>query len=377
MRKLMLLAGVAALGVSMPVLAKEQGRGGGRGQGQAAHGQKQGGGQASAERGRGRGEARAGHGRGHGQARAERRGGGHDVARGQGNRGPERRLNRDERRIERAIQQERRLVRQARRDDSRPERSLRGDERRLDRQVRIDRRDWRGWTDRRLARHDRFGGDPVRSHGRRLAVGSGGCPPGLARQNAFCMPPGQLRRARFIGQRLAFANLGYNVPERYRYRFIDDDRFFYRYGNDATVYRFDRSTRLVSSVIPLNSTGLFLGEPLPLGYEVYNVPFGYRNYYQDSDDYLYRYDSNAIYRVNTESMLIEGVVALLTGGTGGLGALGVGDQLPLGYDAYNVPFDHRDTYYDTDDSMYRYADGSIYQVDPQTRLIEAIISLLV
>ena len=191
------------------------------------------------------------------------------------------------------------------------------------------------------------------------------------------MPPGQLRKARLIGQRLAIANLGYNVPERYRYRFVDDDRFFYRYGNDWTVYRFDRSTRLVSSIIPLSATGLFLGEPLPLGYQVYNVPFGYRNYYQDSDDYLYRYDRNAIYRVNTESMLVEGVVALLTGGTGGLGALGVGDRLPIGYDAYNVPFDYRDTYYDTGDSMYRYADGSIYQVDPQTRLIEAVISLLV
>jgi hypothetical protein len=47
------------------------------------------------------------------------------------------------------------------------------------------------------------------------------------------------------------------------------------------------------------------------------------------------------------------------------------------YDAYNVPLDYRDTYYDTDDAMYRYADGSIYQVDPTSRLIESVISLLV
>ena len=48
------------------------------------------------------------------------------------------------------------------------------------------------------------------------------------------------------------------------------DRYFYRYGNDGLVYRFDRANSLVSSVIPLMSSGLFLGEPLPLGYDVYN-----------------------------------------------------------------------------------------------------------
>ena len=70
-------------------------------------------------------------------------------------------------------------------------------------------------------------------------------------------------------------------------------------------------------------------------------------------------------------------MALLTGGTNGLGGLGVGDRLPAGYDVYNVPFDYRDRYADSNDAWYRYADGSIYEVDPQTRLIESVISLLV
>ena len=371
MRKLMLLAGAAALGLSMPVLAKEQGRGGGRGHGQAAHAERHGGGQARAERGRGHGK----------QARDERRGRDHDVrvAQGRGNDRAERRLNREERRVERAIQQERRIVREARGDERRLQRGGRDAERRLIREARIDdRRNWRGWTERRLALRDRFDDDLVRfREGRRLAIGPAGCPPGLARQNAFCMPPGQLRKAQLIGQRLAIARLGYNIPERYRYRFVDDDRFFYRYANDGTIYRFDRATGLVSWVIPLRSTGLFLGEPLPLGYDVYNVPFAYRRFYPDTSDYLYRYDGNAIYRVNVESMLVDSIVALLTGGPSGLGGLGIGDRLPLGYDVYNVPLDYRDTYYDTDDWMYRYADGSIYQVDPETRLIEAVISLLV
>ena len=376
MRKLMLLAGAAALGLTMPALAKDQGRGGGgRGHGQAAHAQHQGGGHARGERGRGNQQQARGH---------ERRGGGQQVARGGSNddRG-QRRLNREERRVERAIQQERRIVREARRDERQLERG-RGGDRRLLREAGIDdRRNWRGWADRRLAVSDGIDDDLVRlrgDRGRRLAIGPEGCPPGLAKQNAYCMPPGQLRRmqrAQLIGQRLPFSSLGYNIPERYRYRFEDDDRFIYRYGNDGTVYRFDRATGLVDSVIPLTSTGLFLGEPLPIGYDVYNVPFAYRNFFADSDDHLYRYDGNAIYRIDADTMLVDAVVALLTGGTGGLGALGVGDRLPLGYDVYNVPFDYRDTYYDNDDWMYRYADGAIYQVDPETRLIQAIISLLV
>ena len=41
--------------------------------------------------------------------------------------------------------------------------------------------------------------------------------------------------------------------------------------------------------------------------------------------------------------------------------------------AYNVPLDYRDQYYDTDDSLYRYADGNIYQVDAKTQIIQAIV----
>ena len=357
MRKLMLLAGAAALGLTVPALAQGQGqgRGGGhgKGHGQAAHAQNQGGGQDRAERARGKGQQT-------------------QAARGRGNdaRGA-RQLNREERRAERAIQQERRVVREARQVER-----GRGDER----LVRIDdRRDWRGWASRRLAvDNDVVGlrGD----RGRRLAIGPEGCPPGLAKQNAFCMPPGHFRRlqqAQLIGRRLPFSNLGYNIPDRYRYRFMDNDRFIYRYGNDGTVYRFDRASGLVGSIFPLTSSGLFMGQPLPIGYDVYNVPLAYRGYYPDSNDYLYRYDGNSIYRVNPETRLVEGIVALLTGGTGGLGALGVGDRMPMGYDAYNVPYSYRDRYFDTADSWYRYNDGYIYQVDPQTRLIQAVIDAIV
>ena len=66
------------------------------------------------------------------------------------------------------------------------------------------------------------------------------------------------------------------------------------------------------------------------------------------------------------------MVALLTGQN-----LGVGQMLPAGYDAYNVPYAYRDRYYDTADSWYRYNDGTIYQVDPQTRMIQAVIDAVV
>ena len=69
--------------------------------------------------------------------------------------------------------------------------------------------------------------------------------------------------------------------------------------------------------------------------------------------------------------MVNSIVALLDGD------LGVGRQLPNGYDAYNVPFQYRDRYADSADNWYRYNDGYIYQVDPKTRLISAVIDAIV
>ena len=353
MRSLMLLAGVGALALAMPVLALDQDRGrGGRG-GPAAEAKQKGGGDRAERR------------RGGGEAQAERRGRGNaERAAGKGREArDERRADRRvERRAERATREPRREGRQARRADDRFE------ARRPIREARReDRRDWRRWLVRRSDRR----GDRAR-----LVPARGFCPPGLAMQNRFCMPPGQLRKARLIGERLPLVRAAYNVPVRYRYRFADDGDWLYRYDAAGYVYRFDRDNGLVAAVFPLFASDLMVGEPLPLGYEVYNVPLAYRSYYPDSADYRYRYDDGAIYRIDPQTRLVESIVALLTGGVGGLGALGVGDMLPTGYDAYNVPLEHRDTYYDSDEHLYRYADGALYQVDPQTRLIEAVISLL-
>ncbi|MFN3945854.1 MAG: hypothetical protein ACK4K7_13100 [Allosphingosinicella sp.] len=390
MRTHILLAGAAALAATMPALAQGQGKGKGQGGGNPAAEMRQGGGGGGkgAERRAGRENRQAE--RQNRSAAREPRQAAREQSRPQrqqrqaqrredprAQRQVERRAERPERRNAKA---ERRVQQAERKADRRYAREVR---RPLETQSRAEQRAWRDASrtrDRAVERYVDRPRDDRRfwSEARVLpATGFGrACPPGLAKQNAFCMPPGQLRKAQYVGRPHPVARIDYNIPERYRYRFRDADDHYYRHDG-GYVYRFDRGSNLVSRVIPLAATGLMVGEPLPLGYEVYNVPYQYRGLYADGGDYSYRYDDGAIYRVNSGNGLIETVVALLTSGAlGGLGGLGVGDLLPGGYDVYNVPLEHRDTYYDTPDHLYRYADGNIYQVDPQSRIIEQIISLI-
>jgi hypothetical protein len=197
-----------------------------------------------------------------------------------------------------------------------------------------------------------------------------GCPPGLDRKDNGCLPPGQARK--LLGSRLQSAFASSLIPQAYRGWYRDDDDHFYRAG-DGFIYRVDRQNSLVDGIIPLFGNGNYyaLGDSWPDPYNFYNVPYQYRSLYADTPDYYYRYGDGAIYRVNTGSGLVDGIVALLAGD------LGVGSRLPTGYDAYNVPFAYRDRYYDTADNWYRYNDGYIYQVDPKTRLISAVIDALI
>lgn len=338
MRKIFLLLSAAAMAATMPAIAKE----------------------------------RPGHGKGGGHGQAESRGHGNGHARGNGNGRGERaavpRIRAEQVRARgngRSRQAERRAARDAARGDHHAARVVR----------RTGDRDWNEWLDARSRSGDRHVGDRF-AHWREgrplpLALAQGGCPPGLAKQNAFCMPPGQLRKARMVGQPLA-RNRYLPVPDEWLYRFRDDDDFYYRYDDDGFIYRLDRETDFVSSIFPLLATGLSVGEPLPLGYEVYNLPGPYRDHYVDNDNWQYRYDDGAIYRVDNDSGLIEGIVALLTDSP-----LSVGAPLPTGYDVYNVPLDYRDQYADGAESLYRYANGGIYEIDPETMLVQALIEMVV
>jgi len=145
------------------------------------------------------------------------------------------------------------------------------------------------------------------------------------------------------------------------------DNLCNRYVN-GVVYQVDCYSGFVEDVIPLYAGGYGVGQLLPSGYGYYNVPYQYRSLYYDTSDYNYWYAPGAIYQYDPSSSLITSVAALLSPG------FAVGQPLPYGYSAYNVPYDYRATYYDTPNAWYRYNNGYIYQVDPATQLVTAIVA---
>ncbi|HXC74388.1 MAG TPA: hypothetical protein VN640_06880, partial [Sphingomicrobium sp.] len=130
----------------------------------------------------------------------------------------------------------------------------------------------------------------------------------------------------------------------------------------------DCASGFVEDAIPLYAGGYGVGQLLPSGYGYYNVPSQYRSLYYDTSDSNYWYAPGAIYQYDPSSSLITSVAALLSPG------FNVGQPLPYGYSAYNVPYDYRATYYDTPNAWYRYNNGYIYQVDPTTQLVTAIVA---
>jgi len=258
-----------------------------------------------------------------------------------------------------------------------------------------------------------------------------GCPPGLWMKNNGCMPPGQA--AKLIGAPLSAA-AGFmalnELPQSWNYYYPATDDYYWRYG-DGYLYQVDRDTSLIASllpligggympgqylpasymnsyvpdyygfnsfypdygdacnryyngnvyqvdcndgyvenVIPMYAGGYGVGQLLPSAYGYYNVPTQYRSMYYDTPDYGYWYAPGAIYQYDTGNNMITSVAALLSPG------FSIGQPLPMGYDVYNVPYQYRQTYYDTNDAWYRYNNGYIYQVDPTTQLVTAIVASL-
>lgn len=108
-----------------------------------------------------------------------------------------------------------------------------------DRSDRWDDRDGRGdrWDDRNDRdnrdnrwddRNDRWDDDD-RRNGR-------GCPPGLARKNNGCLPPGQAKKQ---GQQ--YNNEYGRVPDRFSSQYRDTQNYIYRF-NDGRIYQIDRRT---------------------------------------------------------------------------------------------------------------------------------------
>ncbi len=186
-----------------------------------------------------------------------------------------------------------------------------------------------------------------------------GCPPGRAKKHNGCLPPGQAKK---LFERRAFYE-GWWPYDRGDYRYRMDNGY---------LYRIRPGTFDILSYVPLLGGALSVGNVWPTGYAAAPVPDYYLDYYGYDDPYNYRYANGAIFGVDPQTNRIRQVAALLTGDD-----WAIGRRMPPGYDVYNVPWNYRNQYYDTPDAWYRYSDGYVYQVDPTTRLIQAAIQLIV
>lgn len=316
MTKLILAAGVAALAMAAPVSAKPDKGGGGEHKVHAA----------KAERGGGK------------AAKVEHRGGAQRLVMQDKGKGREFKAERHQ------------------------QRAVRGDDRRV---AKFDRKDFKAANkaDRRDdVRVRDFDDDWDRGHW------AGSCPPGLSKHAPLCMPHGQYKK-QVLGRAIPAGFRNSMLPLGLRDLYRDDDDFYYRYG-DGYLYRVDRRNNLVASLLPLFGGGLMTGQMFPSAYSNYYVPQQYRAFYPDSQDDYYRFANGYVYGIDRDSGMIESMVPLMANG------YGMGQMLPLSYSAYNVPYQYRGLYADSDDYMYRYAPGAIYQVDPTTRLVTAVASLL-
>jgi hypothetical protein len=192
-----------------------------------------------------------------------------------------------------------------------------------------------------------------------------GCPPGLAKKNNGCLPPGLARGGA--------ARVFYDSPDWWNF----NDRWHdagalsggdYRYYDGYLVRS---SSNGIASWLPLLGGALSPGNLWPSQYASAELPPYYQDYYGLGSSDGYRYYDDTLYRVDPQSQAITAITALLTGDS-----FQVGQRMPAGYDVYNVPYNYRDNYRDGADSNYRYSDGTIYQVDPTTQLVQAAIELL-
>lgn len=187
-----------------------------------------------------------------------------------------------------------------------------------------------------------------------------GCPPGLARKNNGCVPPG-LARVR--------DDDWYDAYDRPDWWGLDGYQGRYRYSDGRLLQIGDAGS--VLGYLPLLGGALAPGNLWPSTYEPVAVPDYYHSYYNLGTQDEFRYYDDAFYTVDPQTQAISAIAALLTGDD-----FAVGEPMPEGYDIYNVPYGYRDQYVDGPDAEYRYADGYVYEVDPTTQLIRTAIELL-
>ena len=115
-----------------------------------------------------------------------------------------------------------------------------------------------------------------------------------------------------VGQVLPASYSAYNVPLDYRDRYADNDEHWYRYG-DGFIYDVEPYSRRVEARYPLYADDYYVGERWPVAYPDYNVPYAYRDQYADTPQYHYRYADGGIYRVDPTNQIILALASLVTG----------------------------------------------------------------
>lgn len=193
----------------------------------------------------------------------------------------------------------------------------------------------------------------------RLYAAVPACPPGLARKNNGCLPPGLAKKARDDAFGFAYRPALFGVPLRVVADYVYHDGYLIPSGGGGRY-------------VPLLGGALAIGQLWPEAYPSLPLNDWQRDYYGFDDPDAYRYADNVLYRVDPATSAIEAVVALLSGSD-----FTVGQPLPGGYDVYNVPTAYQDRYADSGEVLYRYDDGRVYEVDPVSMLIEKVIDLVV
>lgn len=180
-----------------------------------------------------------------------------------------------------------------------------------------------------------------------------GCPPGLAKKNSGCMPPGLAKQRLYRPTWWGMTGLAGG-------QYVYDDGYLLHLNGER-----------VAGYVPLLGGGLSPGNIWPSMYAPVAFPDYYEDYYDLGPPGGYRYADDVLYRVDPSTSAITSIAALLTGDN-----FQIGSPLPPGYDVYNVPYPYRSQYVDGPDDWYRYSDGYIYQVDPTTQLVTAAIEML-
>ncbi len=88
-----------------------------------------------------------------------------------------------------------------------------------------------------------------------------------------------------VGQMLPSAYSYYNLPMQYRSMYYPTADYSYWYAPGA-IYQYDTRSSLITSVAALTTPGFSVGRPLPMGYDMYNVPMAYRATYYDTPERL-------------------------------------------------------------------------------------------